>query len=508
MKRKSFIALLLGGLLALSGSGCSKKGNQNRAEVDLEISFWQSGFGIDYMNRIVTEFGKKYPEYNIQLNPNTNMHQLTQTLNNPKSDTVDLYFSSVDSLLPYTDSFAELDDVYAAKAEGEDVTIGSKFQSGVKDVLKNEEGNYFAISYAGGISGIVYHSDIIKDDELPRTSDELRYLALDVANNRGVKAFIHYKDNGTGYYDALFRVWMAQYGGLDYYNEHFIKLTDQDGNTPSKEVYTSETDGRKAALEAFETIVNPTTTYASSNNIEYTPAQTYFLNKRSAMMMNGSWLRNEMSSSASAQNASLKMMKIPVISSIIDVLPDKSVEDDEELSALIEAIDAGETATKGSGYEVTQKDFDRVKEARSLGYYNANEHIAVINKYSNSPNAAKKFLEFYFSEAGGRIFAETIRQYPSFSISETNLDVSEWTDFEKSCYDYTKNITILNNGGFSRSKVFLRTDIGLFGQVEVLTKMTAVNDKDRKDSAAIWKEFNEKVEKNWSSWLFNAGYEN
>ena len=64
MKRKSFIALLLGGLLALSGSGCSKKGNQNRAEVDLEISFWQSGFGIDYMNRIVTEFGKKYPEYN------------------------------------------------------------------------------------------------------------------------------------------------------------------------------------------------------------------------------------------------------------------------------------------------------------------------------------------------------------------------------------------------------------------------------------------------------------
>lgn len=56
------------------------------------------------------------------------------------------------------------------------------------------------------------------------------------------------------------------------------------------------------------------------------------------MMPNGAWLENEMEG-AIASDMQLRLMKTPVISAIRDVLPDKSVKDDAELSALVTYID-------------------------------------------------------------------------------------------------------------------------------------------------------------------------
>ncbi|MBQ6922651.1 MAG: hypothetical protein IJQ66_06140 [Clostridia bacterium] len=59
-------------------------------------------------------------------------------------------------------------------------------------------------------------------------------------------------------------------------------------------------------------------------------------------------------------------MKTPVISAIVKILPDRSVSNERELCALINAIDAGDTSLEGTGYSVTQNDYDRVKDARNL----------------------------------------------------------------------------------------------------------------------------------------------
>lgn len=78
-------------------------------------------------------------------------------------------------------------------------------------------------------------------------------------------------------------------------------------------------------------------------------------------MANGDWFDNEMRSFCEGLEQTqgycdtVKLMKTPVISSIIDQTP--TIENDAELSALISAIDAGETALKGEGYDVSQEGF-------------------------------------------------------------------------------------------------------------------------------------------------------
>lgn len=140
---KKIITLLLSAVLALSAAGCVGSGRtSNEAEVDIEINYWISGFGVDYMNEIVEAFGEKYPKYNVTLTANRAMAGVTQSLQKGEKDTVDLYFCSIDKLLGYTDLFEPLDDVYAAKADGESVTIGEKFQSSVKNSFLREDGSY------------------------------------------------------------------------------------------------------------------------------------------------------------------------------------------------------------------------------------------------------------------------------------------------------------------------------------------------------------------------------
>ena len=86
-------------------------------------------------------------------------------------------------------------------------------------------------------------------------------------------------------------------------------------------------------------------------------------------------------------------MRTPVISSIINVVPDKSIADDKELSALIKAIDANDISLKGQGYDVTQKDYDRVKETRSIVRQGGGGQ-AVIPDYASAKDVAIDLLRF------------------------------------------------------------------------------------------------------------------
>lgn len=157
--------------------------------------------------------------------------------------------------------------------------------------------------------------------------------------------------------------------------------------------------------------------------------QTRFLNNGAAMMPNGAWLENEMEG-AIASDMQLRLMKTPVISAIRDVLPDKSVKDDAELSALVTYIDkvsSGEVAAptgdtvSGTGFEVTMADYERVYTARNQMMGNQDRHGVILNKYSTAKDAAKEFLRFVFSDRGGQLFAENIHQMPSFTLENPSI---------------------------------------------------------------------------------------
>lgn len=483
--KKVFAAIAACLIFVLCVTGCrATVPETSNTATYIEIRYWQSGFGQEYMNRIIDAFEEKYPQYNVIFFPNPSNTSVTQSLQKEQADTTDLYFASIDSLIAYTDMFDSLDDVYEMVPDGESQPLENKFQNSVKSAFRMTDGHYYAMSYAGSMLGLFYNADIIDgvSYQVPNTSTELSSLAIQLAAN-DIPAFIHFQDTSIGYYSGILSIWQAQYSGIDYYNNNWLQLKDAQGNTPSKEVAKSETDGRKAALEAISMCVNPTTVFSGSNSIQFNTAQTYFVNGRAAIMPNGAWLQNEMSQTGAEIN--LRMMKAPVISSIIKVLPDKSVADDIELSALIDAIDAaedGQPVLQGDGYEVTLNDWNRVYEARNYVYHNSAEHMVILNKYSTAKEASKEFLRFYFSDIAGAIFANTVHQLPSFTLEDPSLVVPDdtWTEFDRQMYELNSELTIINNGGLNKSPVFTSNGLNMYYNQGVIAALCNSNQEDVK----------------------------
>ena len=127
-------------------------------------------------------------------------------------------------------------------------------------------------------------------------------------------------------------------------------------------------------------------------------------------MANGDWFDNEMRSfcegleEAQGYCDTVKLMKTPVISSIIDNTD--TIADDAELSALITAIDAGETALQGEGYDVSQDDFNTVLAARVTVYSIGPGHNAVVPKTAVGKQVAYDFLRYMATDKANRIYIE------------------------------------------------------------------------------------------------------
>ena len=95
------------------------------------------------------------------------------------------------------------------------------------------------------------------------------------------------------------------------------------------------------------------------------------------------------------------MIKMPIISSIVDTLENKNMTD-AELSAVIDAIDAGATSYPG----VSEKDFNRLVEARRMVYSATFDHCVGIPAKAKNKDLAKEFLKFMASDMGQAIYAQ------------------------------------------------------------------------------------------------------
>ena len=120
-------------------------------------------------------------------------------------------------------------------------------------------------------------------------------------------------------------------------------------------------------------------------------------------MPNGDWLAQE---AGSANSDPIVMIATPVISSVINQCA--TIDTDAELSALIDAIDAGSTALVGDGYDVSQVDYDRIKEARNIVFSQASNHIAFSPVYANAKTLIKNFMLFITSDEGISIYQNNV----------------------------------------------------------------------------------------------------
>lgn len=512
---KRILSIITAAFLVFAGgalAGCKKKQAPN-SESDLQISFWVSGFGEQYMRSIVAEFEKEYPQYAVNFEPTVDGFTFANNIElGGDYNTVDLYCTSVIDQ-PY-DAFAEpLNDLLDDKAaEGESKTIAEKMIPEVLAGMKYPDGNYYGLSYSGALEGLVYNKKIIDGSKykVPRTTQELEYLVMEMTGDsalKNVKPFIHYGEGG--YWNRVYKTWQAQYDGLDDYYAEFLAL--KDGETSPALAAAKREDGRKAALDVLDRIINANTVMAGSGNLGYTQAQTMFMNGSAAMMANGTWLVNEMKSNSEATATDIEMMRTPVISSIRHRT--QSIGSDEELRALIDAVDAASGGAEtvplsgvgkdGIAYEVTETDRDEIYKARMMTSTNYDGHAFIVPEYSNAKQAAKDFIRFCYSDAAIRIFMETTHAAMPVRLTEGSVSTEGWLDFEKSALKLGERaIPIMQEAVGYRSILFTKGGMRPYGKEDVITAMSGTN---RKSAETLWENALTYFDSEWTTFLSNAG---
>lgn len=495
--------------LSILPFGACNTGAKN-SEKDIQISFWDSGFGKGWMEEIVEDFSASYPEYNVIFESTVEQASAYSNMNLDSNDTTDIYFAAVVTS-DYEDNYSSMEDILDYTHPNESKSIREKYNQTYLDGLKRSDGSIHQLSFNAGLCGLYYNANILNGTayQLPNTTDELQSLIDDLSNDissskqgdalYGKTPLIHFQDLENGYYNYLYNTWQAQYAGVDYYNNNFWTLTDEEGNYPSKSVLLNKDDGRYQALEVLTNIVTPKTVYSQSNVVDFTTAQTRFAAGQSVMMPNGSWLAYE---TKGHTEVDIRMMKTPVISSIVSQCD--SIVDDSMLSAVIGAIDAGELSYE----DVTESDFKRIKDARMLEFSTGTQVYVIIPTYSNAAEGAKEFVKHFFSDKSTRTYATHVQGATTVNLSEGELDTSAWDGFSKNIYDiYQKAQTIVVP--VAQSEIFRSG--GCTGHAKNYAKTSFIqhisNPGAQKTLNQVWSEVEKSVADNWDTWFYNAGFD-
>ena len=360
----------------------------------------------------------------------------------------------------------DLTDVYTKPNPYDNgkTTILSKLRDGYdyyNEELRDADGDgvkevhYFSVQYADSIVGIVRNKKVWKSSWItPVTTDELLSLCNTIKTD-GYTPFIW--SSQASYWSNFWPVWVYQYQGYEDMLRFWEGLPEAGkGENLSAQMWNRK--GWQEGLTVMEKLLDNEKGYMDSYSlsVDFTTAQGYFLDggRNIAMMVNGDWIENEMKKNYS--DVDLDMIKVPVVSAIIDVVPDKSIANDAELSALIKAIDEGNTALTGAGYEVTQNDYDRVKTARNT-YINPNtNHQVHIPAYSTKIELAKDFLLYMASDEGMMIMSKTSKGFLlPYEYSDAQMEEIKGVagDFVRSCLEAREGNAVVSSAMY-RSRLF------------------------------------------------------
>ena len=510
---KRIVALLLAmilcaGCLAACGDSTQQQSGGD-PQKDIEIAYWNAGLGDQWLKDVIAAFTAKYPEYNVFYTASAAANTINSTLE-LEGNTVDLYFTSERA---DTSDFITLDDMLNATAKGDQKPLIEKFNVNYLKNAQSADGHYYQITYGGGVVGIIYNKALFEKagiTQLPRTTNELA-IVCDKLFSQGISPICHFAPEG--YYGYLSDALIYQYD-REGYTETFYSCTDANGVSPSKEVFTTK-DGRYEVLKAYEKILTTDYVMEGSNSIDHVTSQTMFLNDSAAMMVNGSWIANEMASVEGSMD-NFEMMRTPVLSAITDKLT--TVKTDAQLRSVITAIDNVHDGVKqlsdyesGEGYtvegvEVSKEDWDYIYTARFTVASNFSGENACIPSYSENIEGAKAFLSFLYSDEGYRVYAKALKNPMPMTLSDGSaLDTSDWNAFQISqveileeavampCYYVASRHNIFKVGGATK-----------FADVPYVSRLCASNKDDRKSADAIWEEIIAKVNDEYENkWLAN-----
>lgn len=507
MKLKKVLSLFLAIIMILSMAACggNKNPQTNNGGGDgpagtLNIVAADFGYGINWLKAMAQVYMAQNKNANIKVEGTVIPHQIISQIEGGLAK-YDLIFSASELFLS-KEYFVNLDDLYASVPAGEDKTIAEKV--GTLNTNFQYKGEYYSMPYMMSPTAIVVNDTTMKElygdnYTLPNTTDEMMKL-FDELKTKGVYPYI---DSAAGYTSTLIRTWWAQYDNTAYDNYFLGQYIDENGQT--QKALKGESliqPGKLKALELGAKLLNVNNGYNHyyAASMDFAEAQLAFCGhgygsldtKKVAFTPNGAWLENEMEMTLAEYPIEFRMFRVPVFSAMIENLPDKSVENDAELSALITAIDSGSTALSGTGYEVTQNDFDKVKNARALVPHFSDGHQVGIVKTCKSVELAKDFLKFMASDAASSLVMKELGGLTlSYGFMPSEDNRAELSPFIQSVYDVCDGATFLNNHGADKIG-----DLQITRNPNGYVGMLLTGEKTGKEI------YDEDVEKYTSEWQF------
>lgn len=475
---KSFIALVLAGVMLLGMYGCGL--SAQNVEVDantLVIQVEAKGYGSQFARALAEAYNQKQSATKVVVMDDANSGGFASTALASNTQ-VDIFFSIVNTTFQTQagiekDKWADLSDVYSAPLEGyaesgNGVKIADAIEPFYMEMYTFKDGKQYSVPWATGISGFMYNKtkwDKTNEKltaagqaalELPKTTNEMFALFGKLQEQSvkeasgGAYAFTCSSD-AAGYLNYLFTNWWAQYAGsTEAYN--FFQGKDANG-TYTAEIFN--TPAREAAYDVMRTLLMQQNGYTKLES-NFQKMQKSFIKGTSIFSSNGEWIENEVSAELNPGDANIQYMRIPVISSIVNnpaIAADftgTDAEKDAKLSAAIAYIDSNNlktaTAEAATQLAVSETTLQLLIDAR-LFQYCTPSFAALVPEYSDQIPAAKEFLKFMLSKEGQEIFmASTYGVCAPLNVDMTQFDYyANATTLGKSKMDLLQNSLLIGD---------------------------------------------------------------
>ena len=431
--KQTLLPIALAAIAATMLTGCKTgKAVKPGGEGTIQIRAYKGGYGLDWLHAAADEFKKAHPNIDFEFVEESSMvtgDVAQQEIALPKENQIDLYILTgldIDNILgrsygilkTRTKTLLEpLNDIYegvAIDANGneETETIASRMAAGYKEASVYEgsmarwEGNMYTLPWANGMTGLFVNPSVLEryHVEMPLTSNEFTAAVQTIYNqgkSEGILPFSWAGANATGYWNYLYETWFAQYSGQQKFL-NFVKCDPGDGDIKNNGYKVYEDVGILKGLEAMYDILDLNYSPNGSASKQHMEAQTEFVTGKTAFMMDGDWVVNEMKGDYGEYAQNIKMLGVPVLSCIGEEIGIT----DAQLHDLVAMIDEHRTndEIKAAIPSLDDTKIARVYNARCVYDSIGAAHGMSIPSYADAKDAAKLFIRYLYSNDGCRVF--------------------------------------------------------------------------------------------------------
>ena len=467
---KKLASFMMALLLLFSMAACGKEeafdpNNIVEDTTTLDIMCLHRGYGFEWLTALKEGFEAANPGVEVKITTISKSDIIRGSMKNYKKSEIDLFFdihsSGMGGLVQEYSSYyggkqalRPLNDVLATEIPGEGVTVAEKmhttmlapYQSAGRDTADKADDVYYGLPYMQGTMGMYYNETVINEAlgegnwKVPNTTNELIVLC-----QRLKAAGCHMLLPGEldQYTRTMFIPNWAQYEGFENWLKFYEGVGyDKDRSRESQLsslIYTQQ--GRLESLKVAYDLISLDKGFVLSNSAEIgtnnlNDYQKRFVDPKNKLALYpcGDWLMQELqdNSGESGAASTIKMMKTPVISSIINSVNSYSagqearlpnISDDATLSAVIDYVD-GRIDTLPEG--VTAAEVEIVAQARNIISSQADMHMVYAPEFSDAKVLANKFLVYMASNEGIQLLKDNcIGGFAPYKYEYQNLGVTE-----------------------------------------------------------------------------------